>query len=134
MKTNLLNMGVCIAIGCCIWVMLALKVEAAAVCPAGYPVDCGKTHCCPSNTYCVSGGACVPNGWSDCGGGKCCPPGLLIACPRLKKCFSGQDTAANAGCSITETLVCGTPVQVRSHRWIGPNLMREEKASKPSLN
>ena len=126
-----LNVGVCIAFGICSWIAFTSNVDAAGVCPAGYPVDCGNERCCQANTYCIIGG-CVPNGWSDCGGGKICPPGMPIACPRLQRCYSGQNTAADAGCSITETVVCGTPVRSSARR-IGSGPMRELKASKPAL-
>lgn len=80
-------------------------------CPAGFPVDCGNTRCCPSNTWCLPEGGCAPNGWSSCGRGKICPPGKSVACPRLAKCYASPADAQRAGCSIAEQVVCGRPVR-----------------------
>jgi hypothetical protein len=80
-------------------------------CPGDYPVDCGTGECCPAGAYCAPEGGCVPSGWSSCGGGKICPPGMNIACPRLEKCYASVEDAMADGCSFDEHIVCGVPAQ-----------------------
>jgi hypothetical protein len=80
-------------------------------CPADYPVDCGTGECCPAGNYCVAEGGCAPVGWSSCGGGSICPPGMNIFCPRLGRCYASPSDGMAEGCAFEEQTVCSVPVQ-----------------------
>lgn len=85
------------------------------------PVDCG-TYCCEAGSYCAGGdgccpdgtwdtgdGYCVPDGYPYCGDGKYCNPGDTISCGG--NCYRGARDAVDAGCLVSQHIVCGGPAQ-----------------------
>lgn len=83
-------------------------------------VDCGS-YCCEAGSYCTGGGCCpdgtwdtgdgycIPDGYPYCGSGKYCSPGDTIACGG--RCYRDAREAAEAGCPVSEHIVCSSPVE-----------------------
>ena len=80
-----------------------LQLAQEAVCPDGYPVDCGS-YCCTSDSYCAAGGCC-PLGTSSCGD-TCCDSGYFCGSGGGYCCAEGTDDCGD-GCCPQGYRCCG---------------------------